>query len=92
MIQINDRLRIVKVDDRNLAIEEFRQVTSEKHGTREEWCWCGYYGTLKSALLGCLDKKMFDLPEADISSINLLLQKIEQCETEIIKAAKNAKI
>lgn len=43
MIQINNKLRIVKNDDKNLVIEELRTIESEKKGTHEEWCWCGIF-------------------------------------------------
>ena len=92
MIQINDKLRIVRVDDRNLVVENLRTITSEKLGAHEEWCQCGYYGTLKSALLGCLDKQLLDFVDNDISSVTELCDKIEQCKAEIVKAIGNTKI
>lgn len=36
MIQINNKLRIVKNDEKNLVIEELRTITSEKKGSHEE--------------------------------------------------------
>ena len=33
MIQIAEKLRIVKADDKNLALEELRDVTSKKSQT-----------------------------------------------------------
>ena len=83
MIQINNKLRIVKNDEKNLAIEELRTITSEKKGSHEEWCWCGYYGSLKSALLGVLDKLLFDSAEEELD-IQGLIKKIEIVEQEIL--------
>lgn len=87
MIQINNKLRIVKSDDRNLVIEELRTIESEKKGTREEWCWCGYYSTLKSALLGVLEKQLFDSVENEMT-IKDAIDKINIARNEIINAIK----
>lgn len=84
MIQINNKLRIVKSDDRNLVVEELRAVESKKKGTREEWCWCGYYGDLKSALLGVLNKQLFDSAEEEMT-IKDVINKIDNARNEIIK-------
>ena len=83
MIQINNKLRIIKNDEKNLAIEELRTITSEKKGSHEEWCWWGYYGSLKSALLGVLDKLLFDSAEEELT-IKDIVRKIEQAEKEIL--------
>lgn len=41
MIQINDKLRIRQADDKNLVIEELRDVTNKKsQTTNKQWCWC----------------------------------------------------
>lgn len=85
MIQINDKLRIVKADERNLVIEQLRTVTSEKKGSHDEWCWCGYYGTLKSALLGILHKQLFESTDEKLR-IEDVVARIEKAEKEIIKA------
>lgn len=61
MIYINERLRISRLDEYNLQLEEYRKGINPK--TKEEvWSWkrCGYYGNLKSACFGALSKIMFD--------------------------------
>lgn len=83
MIQINNKLRIVKNDEKNLAIEELRTITSEKKGSHEEWCWCGYYGDVKSALLGVLKHSLLDSAEEELD-IQGLIKKIEVVEQEIL--------
>ena len=87
MIQINNKLRIVKNDDKNLVIEELRTIESEKKGTHEEWCWCGYYGDLRSALNGVLKKKLFDTVEEELT-ITDLIAKIDSAKNEILNAIK----
>ena len=87
MIQINNKLRIAKNDENNLVIEELRTITSEKKGTRDEWCLCGYYGNLKTALFGVLNKQLFDSAAEEIT-IQDLISKIDAAKNEIINAIK----
>lgn len=89
MLQINDKLRITKVDDKNLQIEQLREIESKKLGKHSEWCWCGYYGTLQSALLGVLSKQLFDSVQEKIC-ISDLINKIDKYEQEIINAIGTA--
>lgn len=88
MIQINNKLRIRRADDRNLVIEEFRDVTDPKaKTTNKQWCWCGWYGDLKTALLGVLHKQLFDSAEEELQ-IKDLIERIEKVENYI----KNMKV
>ena len=53
MIYITDTLRISKVDDNCLQLEEFKEATSKKTGkTSKQWRWIGYYGNVKEACAG----------------------------------------
>lgn len=91
MIYINEKLRIKKLDDRNLELEEYRKVVNPK--TKEEvlsWKWCGYYGDLKSACLGALSKIMFDYAEEEIT-LKEVVAKIEVAREQVEKAVKNGK-
>lgn len=93
MIQITDKLRIRRADDRNLVIEEFRDVTDPKaKTTNKQWCWCGYYGDLKTALLGVLHKALLDSAEEELQ-IKDLIKRIEKVENYIknIKEKKDDK-
>lgn len=85
MIQINDKLRIRKIDERNLVIEELRIVESKKLGKHEEWCWDGYFGDLKSAFLGAFHKQLFDSADEEIELKNIIY-KINSIEKEIKNA------
>lgn len=88
MIQITDKLRIRRADDKNLVIEELRDVTSKKsQTTNKQWCWCGYYGDLKTALLGVLHKSLLDSAEEELQIKNVI-EKIESVENNI----KNMKV
>lgn len=89
MIYINEKLRISKLDERNLQIEEYRKGINPK--TKQEswsWKWCGYYGDLKTALLGVLSKKLFDSTDEEIKLVELV-GKIEEAREQIINAIKN---
>lgn len=87
MLQINDKLRIIKFDERNLCIEQLKIVKSKKHGDNKQWLCVGYYGNLETALQGILNKKLFDCIDEELE-IKDVLGKIEQARQEI----KNAKI
>ena len=87
MIQITEKLRIVKADDKNLALEELRDVTNKKSQTaNKKWCWCGWYGDLRTALLGALHKQLFD--SAEELQVKDVIEKIESVEKNI----KNIKV
>lgn len=90
MLQINDKLRIRKLDDKNLVIEELKTINSEKKGIHDEWRWCGYYGDLKTALSGVLNKQLFDSVEEELT-IKTIIDKIDDAKYEIIKAMKESK-
>lgn len=93
MIYINDKLRIRKLDDRNLQLEEYRKP-SEKSGTikenTEKWRWCGYYGDLKSALLGALTKQLFDSAENELT-LKDIISRIDEARAEVITAIDKLK-
>lgn len=83
MIQITEKLRIVKADDKNLALEELKDVTNKKsQTTNKQWCWCGYYGDLKTALLGVLHKALLDSAEEELQ-VKDVIAKIEAVENDI---------
>ena len=88
MIQINNKLRIRQADDKNLALEELKDVTSKKsQTTNKKWRWCGWYGDLRTALLGALHKQLFDSAEEELE-IKDLVKRIETAENNI----KNMKV
>ena len=76
MIQINETTRIVKVDENNLAVEELKTVTNKQNITRQEWRRCGYYGSLRSALIGVLEKELFNCVDEEMT-LQKLVNKID---------------
>ena len=90
MIYINEKLRISKFDENNLQIEEYRKGINPK--TKEEvwkWKWCGYYGDLKTALLGVLKYKLFECVEEELD-LQEVLSKIEEARQNIITAVEQS--
>lgn len=83
MIQINDITRIVKIDENNLAIEELKTVTTRQNKTRQEWCRRGYYGSLRSAMVGVLEKNLFNCADEKltlqelVNKIDIIIQEIK---------------
>lgn len=89
MIYINEKLRIRKLDEYNLQLEEYRKVVNPR--TKEEsfaWKWHGYYGDLRSALLGALNKQLFDSAEEEIA-LKELIAKIDEAREQVVNAVKN---
>lgn len=82
MLQINDKLRIIKFDERNLCIEQLKIVKSKKYGDNKQWLCAGYYGNLETALQGILNKQLFDCVDEEIQ-IKDVLDKIQQVRQEI---------
>ena len=75
MIIINDKLRIRK-------LEEFKEVKLRKGGIENQWLRVGYYSNLKMALLGILDKKLFDSAEEEMA-LKDVIKKIDEAKKEI---------
>ena len=88
MIYINEKLRISKLDERNLELQEYRKCVNPK--TKEEvwsWKWCGYYGDLRTACLGALSKIMFDYADEEMN-LKEVLAKIDEAREQIANAVK----
>ena len=86
MFQINDKVRIRKVDEYSLAIEVNRKVKNKKTGeVSMKWAFDGYYGNLQGALLGVLSKELFNTTEEKTTLTNIV-KKIDAAKKEIIKA------
>lgn len=87
MIQINEKIRIRKIDDLNLQVEEYRKVTDRiTKRERWEWKWCGYYGDLRSALGGAIKRCEMLLADQDIESLQELMTKLDKIENDAKKA------
>lgn len=91
MLIINNKLRIRKLDETNLVMEKLKIVSSEVKGTREEWVFEGYYGSLEWALSSVLKKELFDSLEEEVE-IKDLLKVIEKTSQDIRKEVKKYNI
>jgi hypothetical protein len=93
MIQINEKVRISRIDKWCLQVEEYRLVVGKK--TKEErydWCWVGYYGSLKSAIGGVLNYCLMSLTDEEIKDCKALIEKIERLDKEIKEGIGKATI
>ena len=89
MIQINDKIRIIRLDEKNLQLEEYRKVINKKtKEERFEWCWLGYYGDLKSAINGVLKHCLMELATEEISTLSELVERIDNIDKELKKAVE----
>ena len=84
MLQINDKLRVRRIDDKNLVIEEYNDkiVNPRTKEITSGWQWCGYYGDLKTALNGVLKKKLMDSVKEELQ-IKDIITRIEKVENDI---------
>lgn len=90
MIQINDKIRIVRFDKLNLELQEYRKKVDPKTKTeRYDWCRVGYYGDLKSAINGVLRYCLMELATEDISTLSQLIERIDEIDRELKKAVSN---
>ena len=89
MIQINDKIRIVRFDKLNLELQEYRKKVDPKTKTeRYDWCRVGYYGDLKSAINGALKYCLMELATEDITTLSELIERIDNIDKELKKAVE----
>ena len=87
MIQINDKIRIVRLDENNLQIEEYRKIINSKtKEPRYDWVRIGYYGTLKQAISGVLTRLSTCLVDEDICCCSEILKRLEDIREEMRNA------
>lgn len=87
MIYITEKLRIVRLDGLNMQLEELAEVSNRKTGeSRYEWKRHGYYGDLRSALMGALNKQLFDLADGEIKkTLQTAIDEIDKVREKIVK-------
>jgi hypothetical protein len=83
LLQFDDKIRVVKYDDRNLQIQEFRPHKTKVKGVFvEKWsnddC---FYGTMRCALSCILHKKV--LSRKTIKSIKDVVEQIDNVSRRI---------
>ena len=89
MIQINDKIRIIRLDKVSLELQEYRKKVDPKTKTeRYDWCRVGYYGDLKSAMGGALKYCLRELATEDISTLSQLIERIDTIDKELKKAVE----
>ena len=89
MIQINDKIRIIRLDKVNLELQEYRKKVDPKtKNERYDWCKVGYYGDLKSAIGGTLKYCLMELTTQEISTLSQLIERIDNIDNELKKAVE----
>jgi hypothetical protein len=89
MIQINEKIRIVRFDKLNLELQEYRKKVDPKtKNERYDWCRVGYYGDLMSAMGGALRYCLMELATEEISSLSQLIERIDNIDKELKKAVE----
>ena len=88
MIQITDKIRITRLDEKNLQLETLEPVNKKDGTVAYEWQWNGYYGDLKSAIGGVLKHCLMELATEDISTLSQLIERIDNIDKELKKAVE----
>ena len=89
MIQINDKVRIVRFDKLNLELQEYRKKVDPKtKNERYDWCRVGYYGDLMSAIGGALKYCIMELSNEEITTLSQLVERIDNIDKELKKAVE----
>lgn len=89
MIQITDKIRITRLDEKNLQVEEYRKKVDPKtKSERYAWCRLGYYGDLKSAIGGVLKYCLMELATEDVSTLSHLIERIGNIDKELKRAVE----
>lgn len=89
MIQVNDKIRITRLDDKNLQLEEYRLVINNRtKAERYDWVWVGYYSSLEGAMKGVLKHCSMALVDEEFKGCEKVIERLNSIETEITKAIK----
>jgi hypothetical protein len=79
LLQFNDKVRVIRYDNRNLQIQEYRKYVVKK---KDVWKWTadGFYSTMRSALTGICKKQLLskDIKNIDdtVNLIDMLSKKL----------------
>lgn len=88
MIQINDKIRITRLDKLNLQLETLEEVNKKDGTVAEEWIREGYYGDLKSAIGGVLKHCLMELATENITTLSEIVERIDNIDKELKKAVE----
>lgn len=84
MIKISDKIRIVRVDALNLAVETYEAIKKRNGETEYEWKWFGYYGNLRSAINGILTHLTTAIADDDLVELKAIRARLEEIKSEVL--------
>lgn len=89
MVQLTETLRARRDDDRNICLEEYREIFSAaKKTSRMGWDIVGFYNSFSTLLIGALKRYELALCEADKYSLEEALRKMKS----LVQELKNVKV
>lgn len=89
MVQLTETLRARRDDDRNICLEEYREIVDERKKTsRMDWDIVGFYNSFSTLLIGALKRYELTLCEEDKYSLEEALEKIKS----LVEVLKNVKV
>ena len=89
MIEINGNYRVTRDNELNIIIQKI--VPGKDPSKKSSWKLCGYYPSLRSALVGVLDKQLFETA-AEKMLLEDVIARIDSAKAEILNAVKNKTI
>ena len=90
MIQINEEVRISRLDKYCLQVEVLCNVRDKNtKEIKKEWKGCGYYGNLETAICGVLKNYLNKLTDEEIADLKVLNERIKQIEVDLKAQIKN---
>lgn len=92
MLNITDKIRIRKMDSRNVVVEIYVETKLRKGGTGHKWKLYGFYSSvahaLKGALNACLDYDLFYGDER-VKNLDTALNELDNFKKELANKIKS---
>ena len=89
MIEINGNYRVTRDNELNIIIQKI--IPGKDPSKKSSWKLCGYYPSLRSALVGVLDKQLFETA-AEKMLLEDVIARIDSAKSEIIDAINSKTI
>lgn len=84
MIKVSDRIRIVREDKLNLALEVLEPKKSRATGEiAYEWKWHGYYSNLETALNAVVNLFTLDLADEVVDDLKTIIARLGEIKVAI---------
>ena len=91
-LKINETIRLRKLDQFNVILEELEEVQKKETGEiKKEWQLKGYYGKIEDSLVRIFEKRLFDSIGQGLT-LKKLATTIENAKKDIIETCKELRL